>query len=50
MGATVHSSLRIADAETAYVITLPTQSRQDAPVPKLRSQFEAIVNVPQGYA
>ena len=47
MGQAIHSNLRIADAQSAYVITLPTQSRQDAPVLKLRSRFEAILSVPQ---
>ncbi len=47
MGQAIHSNLRIADAQNAYVITLPTQSRQDAPVLKLRSRFEAILSVPQ---
>jgi hypothetical protein len=46
MDQAVHPRLRIADAENAYVVTRPTQSRQDAPVPKLRSRLEPILNVP----
>ncbi|GKS66271.1 hypothetical protein YTPLAS72_35750 [Nitrospira sp.] len=44
MGQAIHSDLRIAGAQCAYVITLPTQSRQDALVPKLRVGFETILN------
>ena len=39
MDQAIHPSLRVADAEKAYLITRPTQSRQDAPVPKLRSRL-----------
>jgi len=35
----IHPGLRITDAENAYRITRPTQSRQDASVPKLRSRL-----------
>jgi hypothetical protein len=46
MGQAVHSGLRIGDVENTYVVTLPTQSCQDMPVPKLRSRFEAILSEP----
>ena len=46
MDPAVPPGLRVADAENAYFITRSTQSRQDAPVPKLRSRFETILNVP----
>lgn len=46
MDQAIHPGLRVADAENAYDITLPTPARQDAPVPKLRSRFETILNVP----
>ncbi|MDH4078203.1 MAG: M48 family metallopeptidase [Nitrospira sp.] len=44
MGQAIHSNLRIADAQSAYVITLPTQLRQDAQALKLRFGFKTILD------
>ena len=33
------------DAETGYISTRPSQARQDAPLPELRSRVAKILNV-----